>query len=160
MRRLFSKLFFALALIVAFEAGLLPEIAPMLKPDLFVGLLIGVSIFLPFNWGFGFVLVASLVLQIFSGGRIGYLPFVYVFGFLALDVVKHLVFLENLFAQVFFGVLLTLGVAYAAGFFVKVEVLSGNLSWQFGLSVLLSGLLTPLMVRLVGQLWREYEHSL
>lgn len=158
MRRLISKLAIALLAIVVFEAGLLPRLLPFFKPDLFVGLLIGVSIYLPFNPGFAFVLGSSLVLQIFSGGRIGYLPFVYVFGFLALDVVKNLVFLENIFAQLFFGTLMYVGVVYSAEFFVDVGVFSG-MPVAFTLSALFSGLCTPLMVWLVGRLWEEYEQS-
>jgi hypothetical protein len=158
MWRLISKLLLILALIVALEAGLLPRLVPLFKPDLFIGLLIGVSIFLPFNWGFGFVLGSALVLQMFAGGRIGYLPFVYAFGFLALDLLKHLIFLENLFAQIFFGACLYLGVVYAAGFFVKAGSV-GEPDWQLAVSAVVSGLVTPLMVRLVGRLWSEHEQS-
>ncbi len=142
--------------VVLLEATLLPLMLPALRVDLFLGMVLGVIIYRPFARGFLFVLACSVILQAFTGARLGYFPFVYVLSYLLADFLRNLIYLENTLAQGVVGLGLYVMIVLTAAFFADVVPLAHGLP-AFLLSAVLTGLATPLLVGLVGLIRVAYE---
>jgi len=142
--------------VLLLEITIFPFVWSSLRIDLFLGMVIGLVVYSPFVFGFCFVFIASLMLQAFSGARMGYLPFAYVLAYFFLDMMKGLIFLENILAQCILGCLLNLAIVYTAGLFVNMDILQeGWLPLLAGAG--LTGMLCPGMAYIVKWLWSGYE---
>ena len=64
-------------LAVFIETVLIPDVWSGLRIDLFIGMIIGIIIQMSFSEGLAFVIVASIILQAFSGARPGLIPMIY-----------------------------------------------------------------------------------
>ena len=87
---------------VILQIKIFPWISTGLRIDLFLCLVISLCIFSRFPYGLIFVLVISYMLQAFSGARTGFLPFCYVGSYLILDLIKNILFLDTIPAQIVF----------------------------------------------------------
>jgi hypothetical protein len=143
-------------LAVYFETVLVPEIWSSLRIDLFIGMVIGVMIHLGFSRGLIFVLVTSLILQGFSGARPGLVPMIYLCIFFVVCLLKGIIYMENIFTQIILGGVLSILVAFAM---VVTMNLKPSQAEFFSMAVggVLTGLLSPWMVALVGHLKKAYE---
>lgn len=141
---------------VFFETVLVPGVWSMLRVDLFIGMIIGVMIHLSFSQGLTFVLITSLLLQAFSGARPGLVPMIYLGIFFVVCLLKGIIYMENILTQLILAGVLSILVASAL-----VISLDQNLSQAELVSMaaggVLTGLLSPLMVALVGSLKKAYE---
>jgi hypothetical protein len=143
-------------LAVFIETVLVPGVWSMLRVDLFIGMIIGVMIHLSFSNGLTFVLITSLLLQAFSGARPGLVPMIYLGIFFVVCLLKGIIYMENILTQLILAGVLSILVASAL-----VISLDQNLSQAELVSMaaggVLTGLLSPLMVALVGSLKKAYE---
>jgi hypothetical protein len=143
-------------LAVFIETVLVPGVWSMLRVDLFIGMIIGVMIHLSFSHGLTFVLITSLLLQAFSGARPGLVPMIYLGIFFVVCLLKGIIYMENILTQLILAGVLSILVASAL-----VISLDQNLSQAELVSMaaggVLTGLLSPLMVALVGSLKKAYE---
>ena len=143
-------------LVVFIEAVVVPGIWSSLRVDLIIGMIIGIIIHLEFSQGLFFVMIVSLLLQAFSGARPGLVPLVYLGAFLVLELLKGLVYLENVFTQVLLAAAIF---ALASG----AVVLSMDLTFThveiipLAIGAMLTGLASPAMVALVERLKKAYE---
>ncbi|HHO76647.1 MAG TPA: hypothetical protein ENN05_09495 [Deltaproteobacteria bacterium] len=119
-------------------------------------MIIGLIIYIPFSQGFPFVILAALVLQAFSGARIGLIPLIYIIVFLSLDVIKSLLYFENVYTQIalgFFYYIAIIGISLtftgAAGLEEKIPYLL--------IGAMLTGAISPAMVYIVSRLQKIYE---
>ncbi len=150
------SLFGILFLAVFLDAVIVPGLWSGLRVDLLIGMLIGVIIHLSFSQGLIFIMIASLILQAFSGARPGFVPMMYLFGFLAIDILKNVIYLENVLTQLFLA--LVFNMLMVAAVFISMDMVLGPpeiLSLSAG--SILTGLLSPLMVYMVGYLKGTYE---
>ena len=143
-------------LVVFIEIVLVPELWNALRIDLLLGMVIGVIIHLGFSQGLLFVLVSSLFLQAFSGARPGLIPLFYLFTFIVVDVLKDVIYLENILTQVIlaavFSVLASCSLILFLGISpTPVEIL------PLAAGSLLTGCASPFMVALVERVKRGYE---
>jgi len=138
------------------EVTVIPSLWSNLRIDFFLGMVIGLAVYSPFAHGFVFVAMASLLLQAFTGARFGYLPFAYVMAFFLLDVMKGLIFLENIVVQCLLGLILNLVIVEAATLFVRMNVLQeGWLPLLVG--AVFTAVVTPVMAYAVKRIWSGYE---
>lgn len=156
MWRIYGSLSALLLGTILVEVTVIPAFWSNLRVDIFLGLLIGLAVYSPFMHGFLFVASAALLLQAFTGARFGYLPFAYVMAFFLLDVMKGIIFLENIVVQCLLGFFLNLVIVEAATLFVRMDVL------QEGWLPLLAGavctaVVSPIMAYSVKQIWSGYE---
>ncbi|HQP31069.1 MAG TPA: hypothetical protein PLB81_07055 [Deltaproteobacteria bacterium] len=156
MWRIYGSLSALLVVTVLVEVTVIPALWSNLRVDLFLGLVVGLAVYGPFSHGFVFTALSTLLLQAFTGARFGYLPFVYMMIYFLLDVMKGLIFLENIVVQCLLGFILNLVIVEAATLFVRMDVL------QEGWLPLLAGagctaLATPLMAYTVRLIWSGYE---
>lgn len=143
-------------LAVFIQTVLIPGIWSPLRVDLFLGMIVGVIIHVGFSHGLLFVLVSSFLLQAFTGARAGLVPLFYVFTFLAVDVIKDIIYLENVMTQLVLGALFSALSAWALVVFLDTSpTLSEIIPMVTG--CLLTGCVSPLMVSLVGRVKRAYE---
>lgn len=142
--------------ILLLEVTILPWLWSSLRVDLFLGMVIGLVVYSPFPQGLFLVVLASVILQAFTGARTGYLPFAYVLAYFLLDLMKGLIYLENAIVQCLLGFLFNLAILYAAGLFVRLDVLQEG--W---LPILIGAALTaaacPVLVYCVRMIWSGYE---
>ncbi|MDX9763027.1 MAG: hypothetical protein RBT82_13335, partial [Desulfomonilia bacterium] len=87
------SLFGILFAVILMEATVIPAVWAPLRVDFFIGMIIGQIIFVPFSQGFPFVILGSLILQAFSGARLGLIPLLYIFIFLAIEMLKNFIYL-------------------------------------------------------------------
>lgn len=149
---LFGILFAAILL----EVGIIPSLWSPLRIDFLIGMLIGQVIFIPFSQGFPFVILASLIVQAFSGARIGLLPFIYIAVFLTIDVLKHVIYLENMFTQAFLSIFFYSLIASATA------VITGSNYLEDGVvplvaGMIITGIVSPVMASVIGRLRTAYE---
>ena len=138
------------------EASVIPFIWADLRVDFFIGMIIGQIICIPFSQGFPFVILSALILQAFSGARIGLIPLVYILVFLFLDNIKKLVYFENRYTQMVLGFICYLALTGFFLIFADTSALHGKaLSLLFG--AVLSGAISPAMVSIVCRLQTVYE---
>jgi hypothetical protein len=156
MTRIQISLFGILSLAIFLETFLVPGLWGPLRVDLLIGMSIGVIIHLSFSQGLVFVMVSSLLLQAFSGARPGFVPLLYLFGYFAMEILKNVIYMENVLTQFIlaaaFNVLMV--VAYAVSMnmvLVDVEM------WPLFAGSLITGLLSPFMVAMVGHLKKTYD---
>jgi len=150
------SLFAILLVTLLFEATIIPSFWAPLRVDFFIGMIIGQVIFVQFSQGFSFVLVATLLLQAFSGARLGLIPLIYIAIFLVIDLLKNVIYLENMFTQALLGIIffwaITSVTALTTGSHLLEEM---NISLIAGL--VFTGLVTPVMASIVGRLQTAYE---
>ncbi len=150
------SLFGILFLAVFLETIIVPGLWSQLRMDLLIGMTIGVIIHLTFSQGLVFIMIASLFLQAFSGARPGFVPMMYLFSFLTIDILKRVIYLENVLTQLVLALVfnMLLVVAYVISMDMELEGLE---FWPLITGSILTGLMSPLMVRIVGHLKKAYE---
>lgn len=145
-----------LFVVLLFEVTVVPSLWAPLRIDFFIGMIIGQVIFVQFSQGFSFVVFATLLLQAFSGARLGLIPLVYIAIFLAVDLLRNVIYLENVFTQALLGIIffwiITSITALITGSYLLEEM---NISLIVGL--ILTGFVTPVMASIVGRLQTAYE---
>ena len=143
-------------LAVFIETVLIPGVWSGLRIDLFIGMIIGIIIQMSFSEGLAFVMVASIILQAFSGARPGLVPMIYLCTYLIVDLLKSIVYLENVFTQLILAV-----VVYMIAECSLVVSMDLTLTWSelipLAAGAVLTGLASPLMVGLVDRLKKAYE---
>lgn len=149
---LFGILFAAILL----EVSVIPAIWSPLRVDFFIGMIIGQIIFIPFSQGFPFVILGSLVLQAFSGARLGLIPLLYIFTFMAVEMLKNLIYLENAYIQALLGILFYCLLAAATAFLADFAYLQG-ITVPLIAGAVMTGFVSPIMVYIVGRLQMAYE---
>ncbi len=149
---LFGILFAAILI----EVGIIPLVWAPVRIDFLIGMIIGQIIFVPFSQGFPFIILSSIILQAFSGARIGLIPLIYIAVFVIIDVLKNVIYLENIFTQallgIFFYSLITSVTATVAGSRFLEDAVVPMVA---GMG--LTALLTPVMVSIVGRLQAAYD---
>jgi hypothetical protein len=143
-------------LAVFFETVLVPGIWGLLRIDLFIGMIIGVMIYLSFSEGLTFVLVSALLLQAFSGARLGLLPMIYLSIFFMACLLKGIIYMENIYTQLILSAVLYILVASALTMSLDLNVSRADL-FSIAVGGVLTGIVSPLMVALVGHLKKAYE---
>lgn len=156
MWRLQISLFGILFAIVLVEATIIPSIWAPLRVDFFIGMIIGQIIYIPFSQGFPFVILSSLILQAFSGARLGLIPLLYILTFLAIEFLKNLVYLENTFTQLVMGIGFYLALMVVTAIFTDISLFEGKAA-SLIIGALLSGCVSPAMVYTVRRLQIAYE---
>lgn len=149
---LFGILFAAILM----EATVIPAVWAPLRVDFFIGMIIGQIIFVPFSQGFPFVILGSLILQAFSGARLGLIPLLYIIIFMTIEVLKNFIYLENVYTQAVLGILFYCLFAVATAFLSDFSYLKGITS-PLAAGAVLTGCLSPMMVYIVGRLQTAYE---
>lgn len=156
MWRLQTSLFGILFAIILLEATIIPSIWAPLRVDFFIGMIIGQIIYIPFSQGFPFVILSSLILQAFSGARLGLIPLLYILAFLSIEFLKNLVYLENTYTQIVMGIGFYLVLMVVAVIFTDISTLEGKAA-SLIIGALLSGCVSPAMVYIVCRLQIAYE---
>jgi len=151
-----SSLMGILLLAVFIETTLVPGIFSRLRIDLFMGMIIGVIIHLSFSQGLGFVVLASLLLQAFSGARPGLIPMIYLCSFIVTGLLKGVIYLENIFTQVFLSMALCILVTFSLAVSLDMNPTQTELA-AMAAGALLTGCTAPFMVALVGHLKKTHE---
>ena len=149
---LFGILFAAILL----EVGIIPLIWAPLRVDFLIGMIIGQIIFVPFSQGFPFIILASLILQAFSGARIGFIPLIYIAVFIIIDILKNVIYLENVFTQALLGIFFYSLMASATAVIVGSHFLEeATVPLIAGMGI--TGFVTPVMRSIVGRLQSAYD---
>jgi hypothetical protein len=141
---------------VFFETVLVPGVWSRLRIDLFIGMIIGVMIHLSFSQGLTFVLITSLLLQAFSGARPGLVPMIYLGIFFVACLLKGIIYMENILTQLILAGVFSILVASALVISLDLNPSQAEL-FSMAAGGVLTGLLSPLMVALVGSLKKAYE---
>ena len=149
---LFGILFAAILM----EATVIPAVWAPLRVDFFIGMIIGQIIFVPFSQGFPFVILGSLILQAFSGARLGLIPLFIIVIFMAIEVLKNFIYLENVYTQAALGILFYCLFAVATAFLADFSYLKGATS-PLAAGAVFTGCVSPMMVYIVGRLQTVYE---
>jgi hypothetical protein len=152
------SLFGILFAVILMEATVIPAVWAPLRVDFFIGMIIGQIIFVPFSQGFPFVILGSLILQAFSGARLGLIPLLYIFIFLAIEMLKNFIYLENVYTQALLGILFYCLFAVATVFLADFSYLKGIIS-PLVAGAVLTGCVSPMMVYVVGRLQTTYEQE-
>jgi hypothetical protein len=145
-------IFFASVLV---EISIIPSLWAPLRVDFLIGMIIGQIIFIPFYQGFPFVILASLMMEAFSGARIGLIPLLYISLFLATDLLKEVIYLENVYVQAFLGILFYFVMAGSTAMITGASFLS-DITTPLIAGMVITGLVSPFMARLVGRLQMSY----
>jgi len=119
-------------------------------------MIIGVIVHLGFSQGLAFVLFTSLVLQAFSGARPGLIPMVYLCTFVAMGLLKGVIYLENIMTQVLLAVTFYIIMTMSLAISLDVNPSPPELT-AMAAGAVFSGCLSPLMVELVGRLKKAHE---
>ncbi|HXK47267.1 MAG TPA: hypothetical protein PLT09_07480 [Deltaproteobacteria bacterium] len=138
------------------ETVLLPVLWSPLRVDLLLGMVIGVIIHLGFSQGLLFVLASSLLLQAFSGARPGLIPLFYLFTFVTVDILKDVIYLENIMTQVILAAVFSVIAACALVLFMDIGLKPEEVI-PLAVGSVLTGCASPVMVALVGRVKRAYE---
>ena len=156
MARIQISLFGILFLAIFLETFIIPGLWGPLRADLLIGMSIGVIIHLSFSQGLVFVMVSSFILQAFCGARPGLMPLLYLFGYLALDILKNIIYMENILTQIILAAVFNalMVAAYAA----SMNMVFGQAElWPLFAGSFITGLLSPFMVAMVGHLKKTYD---
>jgi hypothetical protein len=143
-------------LAVFFETVFVPGVWNGLRVDLFIGMIIGVMIHLGFSQGLTFVLVTSLFLQAFSGARPGLVPMIYLGIFFVVCLLKGIIYMENILTQLILAGVLSILVASALVISLDLSLSQAELV-SMAVGGVLTGMVSPLMIALVGSLKKTYE---
>ena len=138
------------------EIVLMPGLWNPLRLDLLLGMVIGVIIHLGFSQGLFFVLVSSLFLQAFSGARPGLIPLFYLFAFIVVDILKDVIYLENVTTQIMLAAILSALATCGLVLFLDIKPTPLEI-FPLVAGCVFSGCASPLMVALVGRVKRGYE---
>jgi len=137
------------------EVSIIPSVWAPLRVDFLIGMIIGQIVFIPFSQGFPFVILASLLIEAFSGARVGLLPLLYIAVFLATDFLKEVIYLENVFIQGFLGVFFYVVIAGATAMITGATFLEDMIIPLIA-GMAMTGALSPVMAALVGRLQASY----
>jgi hypothetical protein len=138
------------------ETFLVPGLWGYLRIDFLIGMIIGVIVHLTFSQGLFFVMLSSLVLQGFSGARPGLIPLLYLFGYLLMEILKNVIYLENIFTQAIIAAAFNMLMAVA--FAVSVGITPGDTEiWGLLAGSLITGTVSPFMISLIGHLKKTYD---
>lgn len=137
------------------EVSIIPSVWAPLRVDFLIGMIIGQIVFIPFSQGFPFVIIASLLIEAFSGARVGLLPLLYIAVFLATDFLKEVIYLENVFIQGFLGVFFYVVIAGATAMITGATFLE-DMIIPLVAGMAMTGALSPVMAALVGRLQASY----
>ncbi len=137
------------------EVSIIPSLWAPLRVDFLIGMIIGQIVFIPFSQGFPFVILASLLIEAFSGARVGLLPLLYIAVFLATDFLKEVIYLENVFIQGFLGVFFYVAIAGATAMITGATFLEDMIIPLIA-GMAMTGALSPVMAALVGRLQASY----
>ena len=113
-------------------------------------------IYMPFSQGFPFVILSALILQAFSGARIGLIPLLYILTFLAIDMIKNMIYLENIYTQIVVGMGFYLVITFCTVILTDTGALEGR-ALPLIVGAVLSGCISPAMVYIVCRLKVAYE---
>jgi hypothetical protein len=156
MARIQISLFGILFLAIFIESFIVPGLWGPLRADLFIGMSIGVVIYLSFSEGLIFVMVSSLILQAFCGARPGLLPMLYLVGYLAMDLLKNIIYMENVLTQ--FLLAAAFNALMVAAYASSMNMVLGQAEiLPLVAGSLLTGTLSPFMAAMVGQLKKTYD---
>lgn len=148
-------LFFVVA--VTFQVKIIPWMFPDLRIDIFLCFVISLCIFARFPHGLLAVIIASFALQAFSGAKPGYLPITYTICYFLLDMIKYILFVDTIPAQMFFCFILSLLMAATSKFFYQISLADVGI-----LSILASSALTaaicPIIVKYSGRILVRNEN--
>lgn len=137
------------------EVSIIPSLWAPLRVDFLIGMIIGQIVFIPFSQGFPFVILASLLIEAFSGARVGLLPLLYIAVFLATDFLKEVIYLENVFIQGFLGVFFYVVIAGATAMITGATFLEDMIIPLIA-GMAMTGALSPVMAALVWRLQASY----
>jgi hypothetical protein len=138
------------------QTFLVPGLWGSLRIDFLIGMIIGVIIHLTFSEGLLFVMVSSLVLQAFSGARPGLIPLLYLFGYLVMDILKNVIYMENVFTQAILAVVFN--TLMVAAYAVSVNMTLGVIEIGHLLAgSLITGIVSPFVISMVGYLKKTYD---
>jgi hypothetical protein len=138
------------------QTFMVPGLWGSLRIDFLIGMIIGVIIHLTFSEGLLFVMVSSLVLQAFSGARPGFIPLLYLFGYLAMDILKNVIYLENVFTQAILAVVFN--TLMVAAYAVSVNMTLGVIEiWHLLAGSIITGIVSPFIISMVGYLKKTYD---
>lgn len=137
------------------EVSIIPSVWAPLRVDFLIGMIIGQIVFIPFSQGFPFVILSSLLIEAFSGARMGLLPLLYIAVFLATDFLKEVIYLENVFIQGFLGVFFYFVIAGATAMITGATFLEDMIIPLIA-GMVITGALSPVMAALVGRLQASY----
>jgi len=143
-------------LILLSETSLFPYLISPLRIDLFIGVIIGMVICLPFTTGGIYTLVLSFFLQAFSGAKLGFMPFAYISSYFGLVALKNIVYLENIISQIILGSVFNILTIGLVRLFISIRFSISLLSIIL-LGSILTGFTTPAIVYLVKVLCGENE---
>ncbi|MGD0822236.1 MAG: hypothetical protein ABSA71_15995 [Desulfomonilia bacterium] len=143
-------------LAVFIETVLIPDVWSGLRIDLFIGMIIGIIIQMSFSEGLAVVIVASIILQAFSGARPGLIPMIYLCTYLIVYLLKGIVYLENVYTQLILAMVIY--ILAASSLVVSLDLnLTRSEVIPLATGAVLTGLISPLMVVLVDRLKKAYE---
>ena len=141
---------------VIFQIKIFPWISTDLRIDLFLCLVISICIFSRFPYGLILVLCMSYMLQAFSGARAGFLPFCYIGSYLILDLIKNILFLDTIPAQIVFCFVLYLFINLSAVLFS--EMLLTDFQWiPVIIGSILTSIICPFFIKLSRQILVKHE---
>ncbi len=142
---------------VIFQIKIFPWISTGLRIDLLLCLVVSLCIFSRFSYGLVFVLIMSYFIQAFSGARAGFLPFIYLGSFLLLDLIKNILFLDTIPAQIILSFVLCILINLSAVLFS--EMLITDVTW---IPVIAGSVLTavtcPFIINLCRRILVQHEN--
>lgn len=123
-----ASLILLIVTIVLFQIKIFPWISSYLRIDLFLCFVMSLCMFTAFPYSLILVLVISYLLQAFSGAGAGYLPFCYTGAYLMLDLIKNILFLDTVPAQIVLGFLISMLMNLSAVLFS--DMAARNVQWM------------------------------
>jgi hypothetical protein len=142
---------------VVFQIKIFPWISTGLRIDLLLCLVISLCIFSRFSYGLVFVLIMSYFLQAFSGARAGFLPFGYLGSFLLLDLIKNIIFLDTIPAQIVLSFILCILFNLSAVLFSEMMLM--DVTWIPVISgSILTAALCPFIINLSRRILVHHEN--
>lgn len=151
------KLLLFLVVAVTFQIKIIPWILPDIRIDMFLCFVISLCIFARFPHGLFAVIIGSFALEAFSGAKPGYLPITYTISYFLLDMIKYIIFVDTIPAQIFFCFILSLLMAATSKFFYQISL--GDVGM---FSILASSALTaaicPIVVKYSGRILVRNEN--
>lgn len=142
---------------VIFQIKIFPWISTGLRIDLILCLVISMCIFTRFSYGLVFVLIMSYFLQAFSGARAGFLPFCYLGSFLMLDLIKNIIFLDTIPAQIVLSFILCILINLSAVFFS--EIVLTDVTWVPVITgSILTAMICPFIINFSRRILVQHEN--
>jgi len=148
-------LFLIIALI--FQVMFIPWLFPYLRVDIFLCFVISMCVFARFPHGLFAVIIMSVALQAFSCAKPGYLPFVYTLTYFLLDMLKGILFIDTIPAQIIFCFLFSLFIAASSKLFSHIIITDTGLLPILAGSVITAAI-CPFIVRRIGRILVKNEN--